>query len=389
MSISIETLTGEFEAPAEVRNFAHTPGVEIAFGPGVIASLGERVKPLTRRGRVLVVTDAGIREAGHVDKVLAALRSAGVQGRVFDEVRENPTTEDVDRCVAAAEMARADVLIGLGGGSSMDTAKGANFLLTNGGAMADYWGIGKAEKEMLPFVAIPTTAGTGSECQSFALIADAETHRKMACGDRKAAAQIAFLDPELTLTQPCGVTGPTGIDALAHAVETAVCKKRSEISTQYSRLAFALLDAAFEKVLVDPADLDARARMQLGAAYAGTAIENSMLGAAHACANPLTAGFDVVHGEAVGIMLPHVIAMNQAASEDAATAYAELFEGDLVERATQWLAVAGMPSSIAGHGVTEADLDKLAAGASDQWTAQFNPVLADESACRALYAAAL
>src|SRR5204863_6489877 len=121
-------------------------------------------------------------------------------------------------------------LIGLGGGSSMDTAKGSNFILSNGGAMRDYWGVGKATKPMLPLIAVPTTAGTGSECQCAALIADEVTHQKMACLDPKALPRIAILDPALTISQPPRVTACTGIDAIAHAVETAVTKKRNPFS---------------------------------------------------------------------------------------------------------------------------------------------------------------
>src|SRR5207244_13482634 len=112
-----------------------------------------------------------------------------------------------------------DAIVGLGGGSSMDTAKGCNFILTNGGRMQNYWGVGKAAKPMLPLIAIPTTAGTGSECQSAALITDEITHQKMACLDPKAAARVAVLDPMLTLSQPARVTARTGIDAIAHALE--------------------------------------------------------------------------------------------------------------------------------------------------------------------------
>ena len=220
-----------------------------------------------------------------------------------DGVIENPTTRCVENCVQAARAAGADILIGLGGGSSMDTAKGCNFLLTNGGQMRDYWGVGKATKSMLPLIAIPTTAGTGSECQSAALIADEVTHQKMACLDPKAAARIAILDPELTLSQPRRVAACTGIDALSHAVETAVTTKRSPLSRAYSLEAFRLCGGHLSRALNEPGDLEARSGMLLGAAFAGTAIENSMLGAAHAAANPLTARFGVTHGVAVGLML--------------------------------------------------------------------------------------
>src|SRR5690606_15767745 len=153
---------------------------------------------------------------------------------LFDRADENPTTRTIDHCLEIARPAGVDLIVGLGGGSAMDTAKGCNFILTNGGKIQDYWGAGKATRPMLPFIAIPTTAGTGSECQSYALIADEQTHAKMACGDPKAAPKVAILDPLLTLSQPRRVTACTGIDAITHAVESAVTRKRNALSLIYA-----------------------------------------------------------------------------------------------------------------------------------------------------------
>src|SRR5207237_2428754 len=139
-----------------------------------------------------------------------------------------------------------------------------NFLLTNGGSMADYMGFGKATKPMLPSIGVPTTAGTGSEAQSYALIADDQTHMKMACGDRKAAFRVAILDPEVTVTQPAKLTAITGIDALAHAIESFVCTARTRLSQMYARAAWRLLEPNLEVVLRDPANLEARGAMQVG-----------------------------------------------------------------------------------------------------------------------------
>jgi alcohol dehydrogenase class IV len=315
------------------------------------------------------------------------LESAGVEVTLYDQARENPTTQCVDACVAVANAAGIDTIVGLGGGSSMDTAKGCNFLLTNGGRMQDYWGVGKATKPMLPLIAIPTTAGTGSECQSAALIIDEETHQKMACLDPKAAAKIAILDPTLTLSQPLRVTACTGIDALAHALETAVTKKRNPLSAMFSREAFKLCITAFPEVLTNPKNLEARGRMLLGAALAGLAIENSMLGAAHAAANPLTAHFGVVHGQAVGVMLPAVIRFN-AANPESRRAYAALVSGnssncandrhahtceELAARLDALLGLAQMPRSLAECGVERKAVEMLAEEAARQWTATFNP----------------
>jgi alcohol dehydrogenase len=350
--------------------FDHQPRTRLLFGNGTLARVGELARELGQRA--LIVSDPGIVKAGYVERAAGFLREAGIAVEVFGHVRENPSTEDVDACVKAAREFKADLLIGLGGGSSMDTAKGCNFILTNGGRMHDYWGTGKATLPMLPLITIPTTAGTGSECQSYALISDAETHVKMACGDPKAAAKIAILDPELTLSQPQRVTVCTGIDALSHALETAVTKKRNALSSLYSREGFRLCHSGFSRVLRDPKDVEARGMMLLGAAYAGIAIENSMLGAAHSCANPLTAFFHVVHGEAVGVMLPHVIRFNSALPEIAAI-YESYFDGDLADRVSELLWEARMPRTISEHGAKEENLQPLAELAAKQWTAQFNP----------------
>ncbi|MGI9240752.1 MAG: iron-containing alcohol dehydrogenase family protein [Verrucomicrobiales bacterium] len=386
--ITAEELCEGIDVPREVVNFAHTPGTRVVFGPGTVEQAGDLVKGLGG-SHVLLVTDSGILKAGHAEWLRGILRRSGLEVTIFSDVHENPTTDDVNACVAVAQAAGIDLIVGLGGGSSLDTAKGCNFLLTNGGEMKDYWGIGKAGKPMLPFVAIPTTAGTGSECQSFALIADKQTHLKMACGDKKASASIAILDPELTLTQPAIVTAHTGVDAITHAVETAVTKKRSDISAQYSRLAFALLDRGFQRVLREPKSLVARSQMQLGAAYAGTAIENSMLGAAHSAANPLTAHFNIVHGDAVGVMIPHVVRMNASLDPVAAARYSELFDGDLAMRLEEHLDLAGVKRSLRDYGLDEADLPKLSAEAAEQWTAQFNPVEVDAPGFEALYRGAM
>ncbi len=366
----------------EVVNFGHIPGGEVVFGAGALRCIGEKAKALGAK-RVLVITDPGLRAAGHEEKTLGFLRKAGLEAIVFDEVRENPTTKDVGNAVRVAQDESIDLIVGLGGGSSMDTAKGCNFILTNGGHMRNYWGVGKASQPMLPMIAVPTTSGTGSECQSFALIADEETHMKMACGDKKAAAAVAILDPELTLTQPTSVTAHTGIDAIAHAVETAVCNKRSKSSSAYSRLAFLLLNAGLERVLDRPDDIEARSMMQLGAAYAGTAIENSMLGAAHSSANPLTANFGVIHGQAVGTMLPHVIRWNQQDPE-IAEVYTTLCPG-LDARVETLLAKCGMDKSIGDLGGTRDSITKLSTEAAAQWTAQFNPVPVDAAAFTQIY----
>jgi alcohol dehydrogenase len=364
--------------------FDYQPRTRIVFGPGKIETLGELASELGAR-RALVVSDPGVVAAGHTAKGMAALARAGIEAHLFEDVHENPTTDDVAGGVKLARRYDPEVLIGLGGGSSMDCCKGINFVFTNGGEVKDYWGVGKALKPMLPMIAVPTTAGTGSETQSFALISDSKTHVKMACGDKKASCRIAVLDPELTITQPPRVTALTGIDALSHALETFVTSRRNPVSLAFSREAWRLLAGNFAKVLENPADIDARGSMLLGASFAGLAIENSMLGAAHALANPLTTSFDVPHGQAVGVMLPHVIRFNAELVEhqyhDMLTAShngsplpkPEGGVEGLADFVHRLLGRAGLATTLRHLSVDPLKLPHLASQAAKQWTASFNP----------------
>lgn len=355
----------------------------IVFGPGRVSELGSLAAAMDA-SRVLVTSDAGVVRAGHTARGIESLEETGLTVELFDGVHENPTTEHVGAGLAVANEFRPNLIVGLGGGSSMDCAKGINFLYSCGGRMQDYWGVGKATRDLLPMIAVPTTAGTGSETQSFALISDANTHVKMACGDKRAAFRIALLDPDLTLTQPPRVTALTGIDALAHALETAVTTKKNAISLVFSREAWRHLAPNFPRVLAEPADRSARAAMQLGACLAGLAIENSMLGAAHALANPLTATYDVSHGLAIALMLPHVIRFNAEGGVD----YRPLMEaarwdGQQVGRVHDVAGLArymedvrgraGLAGRLSEVGVERDKLPQLAAAAAEQWTGKFNP----------------
>ncbi len=363
------------------------------FGEGAIHRLGELAAGFRPRC-VLVVSDRGIMEAGHDSAALQSLEAAGLKVASFHDFSENPTSAMVDAGVRRAAEVQPDLLVGLGGGSSMDCCKGINFVYSCGGTIHDYQGVGKATADLLPMIAIPTTAGTGSEAQSFALISDAQTHAKMPCGDKRAACRIAILDPQLTLTQPAQVTALTGIDAISHAIETYVTKPRNPISITYSRSAFGMLARGFPKVLESPNDLTARSEMQLGASLAGMAIETSMLGAAHATANPLTARHDITHGQAVGLMLPAVIRMNGVLH---AQWYAELMrEVDptvetseaperLAKLVTHWVSRAGLATSLSELSIPDSKIEAFVDDALRQWTGTFNPVPLDSDRTRQLY----
>jgi alcohol dehydrogenase len=378
-------------------DFAHR--TRLIFGAGEVARLGTLACELGAT-RVLVVSDQGIVDAGHFERCMGILQQSGLTVDSFLDVRENPSTVEVGLGLAVARRFRPNLLIGLGGGSSMDCAKGINFLYSCGGRMEDYWGVGKATAEMLPMIAVPTTAGTGSEAQSFALISQAETHAKMACGDSRAACRIALLDPELTLTLPPRITALTGIDAVSHAVESFVSTRRNPLSTCYSRQAWQLLSRGFPQVLHDSSDLLARGQVQLGAFFSGLAIETSMLGAAHALANPLTAQFNVTHGQAVGIMLPHVIRFNAQNAPATQQWYTQLWNDveSKVAEPTDLLAweqlanfvhdlaaTAGLNTQLHQCGISNDDAPRLAADAIKQWTGNFNPCKLQEADFRRLY----
>lgn len=384
--------------PDALESFEFRAPTRIVVGPGTLDRLGEVARELGAT-RALVVSDPGVVAAGHAAAGIAMLEAARIACTLFDRFGENPTTEQVEAGAAVAREVQPDLIVAIGGGSSLDCAKGINFLHSFGGRMQDYQGRNKTPTDrgpMLPAIAVPTTAGTGSETQSFALITDATTHGKMACGDTRAAFRVAILDVDLTLTQPARVAALTAIDAISHALESHVCRAATPVSRIFSRESWRLLATNVPRVFADPTDREARAAVQLGAAWAGLAIEHSMLGAAHACANPLTADHGVVHGQAVGLMLPPVVRFNAQACHEA---YAELVHAIAPTAATTaglWLAdwlvglleAGGLATRLSAAEISTPDIQRLAAAAASQWTAGFNPrpVTADDLA--ALYEAA-
>lgn len=370
----------------------------VIFGQGAIERLGDLAAQLNFQ-RTLLVADRGMDSSGHVDEAMSPLRRAGVEVFRFRDLEVNPDEPMVKTGRDFAGSLDIDSIIALGGGSSLDCAKGINFLLTNGGEMKNYLGYGKATKPMLPMIAIPTTAGTGSEAQTYALISEADTHNKMACGDPKAAFKAAILDPVLTISQPQAVTATSGFDAIAHAVETFVTTRRNALSEFFSREAWRLLEANYERVLTQGDDLEARGAMQLGAYFAGVAIENSMLGATHACANPLTAHYGTIHGEALALLLPSVVRWNSPA---VANRYAELLKSSsnqiqpvcsepaeaLARRLEELAVIGGLRGSLSAAGVPAHDLAMLASEAATQWTGTFNPRPFNTSGALEVYEAA-
>ncbi|MDX1383320.1 MAG: iron-containing alcohol dehydrogenase [Thermoanaerobaculia bacterium] len=370
----------------------------VLFGPGRLREIGRLAAELGGR-RVLGVTDAGIRRAGHGEVAVSALEAEGLGGAVFDAVEENPTSALVERGAEEARRHAPELLVGLGGGSAMDCAKGINFLLTNGGRMEDYAGFGKARLPLLPSLAVPCTAGTGSEAQSFALITRDSDHVKMACGDPKARFRAVILDPEVVQTAPHEVAMVAGFDALSHAVESRVTRSGNPLSRLLAREAWRLMERAFPALASRSGTGSDWADMLWGAHLAGSAIELSMLGAAHACANPLTATFGVTHGRAIGLVLPAVVRCNGPSCLDA---FAELLAagggggetaGDPAEALARRLEAlrdaAGLPARLGAIGIDETAIPGLVAQALQQWTLRHNPRQLGAEALAAIYRSAL
>ena len=376
-------MTHESEKPAvQPSSFTFRANTRLVVGEGRVAELGNVAQELGG-SRVLIVSDAGVLAAGHTSAGVASLKASGFETTVFSEFTENPTTRQVEAGTAFAKAFNPDLIVGLGGGSSMDCAKGINFLLCCGGKMEDYQGRGTTGRPLLPSIGCPTTAGTGSETQSFALISDAQTGAKLACGDPNAAFRVAILDPCLTVTQPARVTALTGIDALSHALESHVSTEATPASRVFSREGWKLLTKNLPDVFRNPTDIRARSAVQLGAAWAGLAIENAMLGAAHGAANPLTARYKVAHGQAVGLMLPHIIRFNGKVAQ---AQYVELAaiaglstdvpDASLADWIHTLLKMTGLYQSLGdviGTHTETNEIERLAQEASMQWTSSFNP----------------
>lgn len=376
--------------------FDFHPRTRVIFGRAAIQRTGHLARELGFR-RTLIAADPGIVQAGYAATLDRLLQTEEIETAIFSGFDANPDSTMIEAGRAFAAPLDVDSIIGIGGGSSIDTGRAINFVLTNGGAIEDYRGYAKAAKPLLPMIAIPTTAGTGSEAQSYAVIAEAASHMKMACGDPSAAARIAILDPTLTMTAPRHVTAMAGFDAIAHAVETAVTSRHTALSDTFSHQAWRLLNGAFERVLLYPTDTEARASMLIGAHFAGMAIEQSMLGAAHACANPLTARFNIAHGLALAMLLPHVVRWN---AEVAMDRYAALLGSprrrardedaaeSLARRLEDLAAASGLALRLSESGVEAAALPQLAELAARQWTGTFNPRPFDATGAMEIYRAA-
>jgi len=379
-----------------MKPYTFTYGPRLICGPGSALRLAELLPP----GPCLFVTDARLRAIGLAEGPLAALAEAGIEARIFDAVEPDPSLETLEAAVAAGEGCGS--VVGFGGGSPMDVAKLAAYLIGSGDALDEIWGVGKAKGRRLPLLLVPTTAGTGSEATPISVITVGGS-LKLAVNSAPLTADWAVLDAGLTAGLPRGVTAATGIDAMVHAIEAYTSARlKNPISDLLAREALRLLAAHLQRACDEPGDVEARGAMLLGAHLAGVAFANAPVAGVHALAYPLGGHFHVPHGLSNALMLTHVLGHNMPA---AMAHYAEL--GTLLDPGLESLGAqgraqgfvelmagicrsAGVPLRLAEVGVTAGDLDMLAREAMKQERLLVNnPCPISETDARRLYEAAL
>ena len=305
-------------------------------GGGALRDIGDLVAGLGVH-RPLVVTDAFLVGTGAAERLLTYLETAGVKPRLFDGTVPDPTTESLVAGLAALREHGADAVIGFGGGSPMDTAKALALLGTQGGQMRDYKAPTDNVGPALPIIAVPTTAGSGSEATQFTVISDSETNEKMLCPGLAFLPLAAVIDHELTESMPPRLTADTGVDALTHAVEAYVSRKANPFADSLALVAIGTIGRVLRRVYADGSDVDARAEMMLAATQAGIAFSNSSVALVHGMSRPLGAHFHVAHGLSNAMLFPAVTAF----SVDAAPArYADCARALRVARTADSDAVA-------------------------------------------------
>ncbi len=281
----------------------------ILFGIDAVKGLAAEVKQLGG-SKVLVVTDPGVVQAGLVEAIKDPLDSEGISFSVYDKVEPEPAARVVEQCTQYLKDENCDLIIGVGGGSSLDVAKGASIMGTNEGKVLDFAGMDLVPKRGLPKILVPTTAGTGSEVTRVFVMTDEEADLKKAVYSIYALADVAIVDPMMTLSMPPKVTADTGIDALVHAIETYVAMTATPFSDVFAIEAIALIAENVTRAFAKGENLDARYNMALAATISGLAFGSGGLGAVHALSNPLGILYHLPHGRTNAIMLPHIMAFN-------------------------------------------------------------------------------
>ena len=354
----------------------------VVFGKDAAKKLPEILKEYKAKN-VMVVYDAGVKMAGIATKVLGEIEKADVKVTVFDGVIPNPTNEVVEEAAEIAKKENIDVFVAVGGGSSIDLTKAVNILMTNPGPIGQYGGIGMVKEDVLPLIAIPTTAGTSSEITNVVALTDTEAVGKYVIIDNKIVADRVIADPEFTRTMPPSVTAATGMDAITHAVESYISNMATPLTEYHSLKGLQIFYENLPKAVADGNDMHAREQMMLGCIIAGFGFSNANLGLVHGIAHTLSAHFHLAHGMANATVLPYVMEYNADSCPEKMVELAKAIQlpvsGNLDEdklllskellKLTKTLGI----KTLSEQGIKEEDLSMLADDVLKEPVLGFNP----------------
>lgn len=310
--------------PSAATHFSLVANLNLRFGAGTVGTLAKEVKALGG-SRVFLVADRGVEQAGLMKAPIAAMQDADIAVEAFTDVEPNPRDVTIEGAAKKLSQFGADLVIGFGGGSAMDAAKGVALLATNGGRIIDYNGTDKVDRDTLPLIAVPTTAGTGSEVTANAAITDSVNHVKMSVRSPRLLPRVAIVDPVLLGSLPHIVAATSGIDALVHAIEGYYSLRSSALSDVFALEAIRLLHTNLRPFVSNPANIEAASAMAMGSLLAGVVISNTGTGNDHAIARALGGVCDMPHGLATAVMLAPVLRFNALACPAHTAKLAECF----------------------------------------------------------------
>ncbi|MFT8348507.1 iron-containing alcohol dehydrogenase [Clostridium saccharoperbutylacetonicum] len=354
----------------------------IMFGKDSVKELPAMLKQYGAEN-VMIVYDNGVKMAGIADQVLETLKEIDVNVVIFDKVLPNPTNELVEEVAKLALNEKIELFIAVGGGSSIDLTKAVNILMTNPGSIGQYGGIGNVKNEVLPLIAIPTTAGTSSEITNVVALTDTVAVCKYVIIDNKLTPNNVIIDPEFTKTMPASVTAATGMDAITHAVESYISNMATPLTEYNSLKGLEILYNNLPKVVADGTDMEAREQMMLGCIVTGFGFSNANLGLVHGIAHTLSAHFHLAHGMANASVLPYVMEFNAESCPEKMVGLAKAIglsisgeiEKDkyLISNELKRLIKALGIKTLSEQGIKEKDFDMLAEDVIKEPVLNFNP----------------
>jgi len=365
------------------ENIQYFMPVNIQFGTNKIEEAGALVARLGKK--VLLVTGkSAMKKSGFTDRLISSLQDSSVKVTVFDEIFPNPTDDLADKGAGLARKNECDVIVGFGGGSAMDTAKGIAVVAALGGSLWDYIGENKVTGDTIPIVAIPTTAGTGSEATPYAVFTNPEIHRKDAVVSQYVFPRMSIIDPAVMKTMPPSVTADTGFDALGHAIEAYMSILANPFADACSYESVRLIGEALVKAVRDGNNIEARGKMAIASSLAGMAIAQVGVVAGHGFAMAIGGLMNTSHGRTVGILLPHVMTYNLNTIPDKIARLAPAFDltevGDsqkdaenVISHIKEMMQDIDYPTNLGALGIRREDLQKILDDSMNQEDIDFNP----------------